>query len=535
MKYHLVQLGCQMNQADGERIAAVLHAMGYSPTDNEEDANLLGVVACSVRQKAIDRVYARIHKWNGWKNSKNLLTFVSGCILSEDRDKFLDRFDLLFSINELPELPQMIANYGVQSPPALDGSKQARAREVALHNASARYVPLRSTGPVWLKDPKAPGLAFRPEAIPAKYRQPEAGEAARQSTLEGIRELQALVRSSGGASAVEAKFLSETETPDPMGGFWRIKPEYQSSFEAFVPIQNGCDKFCTFCAVPYTRGREVSRPSGEVLREVRELVERGYKSITLLGQNVNSYGKDSESELDFPSLMREIGELGLASGKKFWVYFTSPHPRDMSEELLHVIAAYDCLAKQIHLPLQSGDDRVLFRMNRNHSMDRYREVVGNIRRILPGATLYTDIIVGFTGETRQQFENTKKAMQEFEYDMAFIAQYSPRPGAASSRWDDDVPHGEKKARLVELSEVLHETALAHNQKLVGTTVEVLVDSWNEAEGWISGRTEGKTAIRAKADPAQGPGLVGQFVRVAVSSCKALSLEGELVAAGVLTG
>ncbi len=144
--------------------------------------------------------------------------------------------------------------------------------------------------------------------------------------------------------------------------------------------------------------------------------------------------------------MRRIGDYGNQSGKQFWVYFTSPHPRDMTDDVIEVIAAYDCLAKQIHLPVQSGDDRVLMRMNRKHAMDKYRHIVHTIRRLIPQATLFTDIIVGFTGETEEQFENTRKAMEEFKYNMAYIAQYSVRPGAASSRWEDDIPKAVKKKK-----------------------------------------------------------------------------------------
>ena len=161
------------------------------------------------------------------------------------------------------------------------------------------------------------------------------------------------------------------------------------------------DKFCTFCAVPYTRGREVSRPSEDILREAEDLIGRGYRSVTLLGQNVNSYGLDKKGkERNFPELMREMGRLGERTGKEFWVYFTSPHPRDMTRDLLETMAAYPVLARQIHLPIQSGDDKVLIRMNRNYRLDQYREVVADIRAILPEATLFTDIIVGLLRRDR---------------------------------------------------------------------------------------------------------------------------------------
>ncbi|MBN1987097.1 MAG: radical SAM protein, partial [Prolixibacteraceae bacterium] len=206
MKYHVITLGCQMNLSDSERVISVLDEAGYTWTDNEEEAGLIGILACSVRQKAIDKVYSRIHKWNKWKNHKNLVTFISGCILPNDHEKFLKLFDITFQMKDLPKLPEMISHYGVTTPVQLKTG-------IDPHN-------------------------------------------------ENIEQ------------------------------FWDVKPSYQSNYEAFIPIQNGCDKFCTFCAVPYTRGREVSRPSKDIIAELALLVAQGYKSITLLGQNVNSYGLD---------------------------------------------------------------------------------------------------------------------------------------------------------------------------------------------------------------------------------------------------
>jgi len=349
MKYHLVPLGCQMNQSDAERIRTKLEELGYENSDREEDADILGVVACSVRQKrqkAIDKVYSKIHKWNEWKNGRNLLTFVSGCMLPEDREKFLKRFDLVFTINELPQLPDMIRQYGVVTPAGLrtGGDTTRETADEPVPTAPRLFTPALPAGP--------------------------------HGVTEDIRD-----------------------------GFWHVKPTYTSSFEAYVPIQNGCDKFCTFCAVPYTRGREVSRPSAEVLREIEELLRQGYRSITLLGQNVNSYGLDRRSsEITFSELLGEIGRM--TRGEDLWVYFTSPHPRDMTDDVLETIAEYPTLARQIHLPIQSGDDKVLIRMNRNYRLAGYRRVVESIRKILPDATLFTDIIVGFSGETEDQFQRT---------------------------------------------------------------------------------------------------------------------------------
>jgi tRNA-2-methylthio-N6-dimethylallyladenosine synthase len=443
MKCCIVTLGCQMNQSDSERIRSVIEGMGYALTDSEEEADLIGVVACSVRQKAIDKVYSKIRKWNQWKNSRPLLTFVSGCILPADEVKFLKLFDLVFRMNELPDLPSMIQQCGVTT------------------EFSARH---------------------------------------------GLDEL---VRS------------------DERTDFWQVEPTYSSDFEAFVPIQNGCDKFCSFCAVPYTRGREVSRSSADILAEVQKLVDRGVKSITLLGQNVNSYGLDKPGEeLSFAQLLREVGELGTRSGREFWVYFTSPHPRDMTRDVIEAIAQYDCLAKQIHLPVQSGDEKMLRRMNRNHSIDAYRQIVADIRELLPSATLFTDIIVGFSGETDEQLENTAALMEEVGFNMAYIAKYSPRVGARSARWEDDISPQLKSERLARLSEVLKRSSLLHNQAMIGQTLRVLVERADKRmQGALASRTEGKLPVRITEAPEE---LIGTFQDVRITSAAELSLTAELV-------
>jgi tRNA-2-methylthio-N6-dimethylallyladenosine synthase len=264
----------------------------------------------------------------------------------------------------------------------------------------------------------------------------------------------------------------------------------------------------------------------EILEEVKNLVDSGYKSITLLGQNVNSYGLDKKGEeVSFPKLLRQIGEMGQVSGKEFWVYFTSPHPRDMTDEVIEVIAEYDCLAKQIHLPIQSGDDKLLLKMNRKHSVDKYAHIVETIRRLIPQATLFTDIIVGFTGETDEQFENTRKIMDRFNYNMAYIAQYSQRPGAVSSRWVDDIPAEVKKERFHLLTEDLKRSSFALNKNMIGKTYKVLVRGKERKGEFLSGLTEGKINVRIHTiDTA----LVGQIVDVKIISAAEFSVAGDLV-------
>ena len=460
MKYFLLPLGCQMNQSDTERVKTILQGMGFMPTDNEDEATLLGIIACSVRQKGIDKVYSRIMKWNEMKDRKNCITFVSGCILPADRERFLKLFDLVFTMNDLPDLPDMIRQYGIVVPTNPQPNFEIEYQEIK-----------RPLAPLFHKNDK-----INPSAN--------------------------------------------------MDRFWVIEPDHISEFEAFIPIQNGCNKFCTYCAVPYTRGREVSRKSEDILTELKELVQKDYKLITLLGQNVNSYGLDKKGEeINFAELLRRIGEYGNSVDKEFWVYFTSPHPRDMSDEVIEVISQYKCLAKQIHLPIQSGDNAMLDRMNRKHTIDDYRHIIHTIRRLIPEATIFTDIIVGFTGETEEEFENSRKAMEEFKYNMAYIAQYSVRPGAVASTWADDVPKITKKKRYHILTDELMKHSLVYNQGLVGKTVKVLVNGIDRNSAYLTGHTEGKIVIRFKSNDRR---LIGKIVKVEVTSATPLSIEGNLI-------
>lgn len=430
-----------MNKSDSERIQKVIEECGYVWTDDDKEASLLGVIACSVRQKAIDKVYNRISLWNSWKRKSNLVTFVSGCMLPSDKEKFLKLFDLVFIPAETESLPDMLMQYGVAT----------------LSNHFKAYNGLEK---------------------------------------------------------------------EQIFSFWNVKPEYTSNFEAFVPIQNGCDKFCAFCAVPYTRGREVSRSSDEIIEEVKGLIDAGYKSITLLGQNVNSYGLDKKGiELSFAQLLEKIGILADSSGKKVWIYFTSPHPRDMTTDVIKTISQFDSLAKQIHLPVQSGDEKVLMHMKRNHSLEKYRQIVRDVQEYLPTATLFTDIIVGFSGETEEQFENTRLVMEEFKYNMAYIAKYSPRPGATSSRWIDDVPLEEKKRRLSVLTEELKIHSLVYNQQQIDKILTVLVYGKDRKAGYLTGYTEGKLGVRFKSNDLS---LKGQFCQISIVSVTPFAMEGNLV-------
>lgn len=427
MRYFLLPLGCATNKADGESIASVLESAGYTAAQSEEDADLIGIVACSIRQSAIDRVYGKVRKWNKRKNTEQLTTFVSGCILPADEKKFLKIFDLVVKLDQVPQFPEMLNQYGARAPK----------------------------------------------------------------------------------------------------NFWDIIPKRGSTFKALVPIQNGCDKFCTFCAVPYTRGREVSRSSEEILTHIDQLLSEGVKQITLLGQNVNSYGLDKKGEeRTFAELLEEIGKRADALPHRVWIHYTSPHPRDMTEDVYRVQATYKSLANYLNLPLQSGDNDVLQRMNRRYSIDEYMKKLEMARSYMPDITVSTDIIVGFCGETEEQFERTAEAMRQGEYDLAFIAQYSPRPGAvAEKRFEDTIESSEKKKRHEHLTAILKETAQAKNQQLIEKTIPVLVEQKSRKKGKMLGRSEGLKSVEFDLED---DSRIGEFVDMKIIDADSWRLYGKIV-------
>jgi len=319
-KYYIKTLGCQMNESDSERIANFLETKGYIRTFAMEEADLIVVNACSVRQTAVDRIFGLKPKFKKI-NAKKILT---GCILETDKKEFEKFFDQVLDIKQ------------------------------------------------FLGD----------------------------------------------------EYLS------------KLKPKCKFSKSAFVPIMTGCNNFCSYCVVPYTRGREVSRPVKEIIKEVQKLVSRGYQEITLLGQNVNSY------KHGFAKLLKKINSL---SGE-FRIKFITNHPKDMSNELIQTITDCDKVVKEIHLPIQSGDNQILKKMNRGYTVEKYLQLVKKIRKKIPNVKLSTDVIVGFPGETKQQFQNTVKAFREINYDSAYINKYSPRTGTAAEKLKDSLSWKEKKRR-----------------------------------------------------------------------------------------
>ena len=324
--------------------------------------------------------------------------------------------------------------------------------------------------------------------------------------------------------------------------YLQVAPQYATKFQAFVPIQIGCDKYCTYCIVPYSRGREESRAMDDILAECRKLVENGCKEITLVGQTVNSYGLSNldrknphfswyhnlestvRPELPFIRLLRQLNglsELGLDR-----LRYTSPHPRDLSDELIEAHATLKVLCPYIHLPVQSGDNQILARMNRKYTVEQYKERVAKLLARLPNCVITTDIIVGFCGETDEQFQNTAKLFEEIAWDQAYISRYSERQGTvAGNLFKDDVPTDTKALRWHTLNNLLKKISKEKHQKYLGQTLEVLIERYNPLTKEIEGRSREMKVVQI---PATGPELVGQILPVSITAAKDWVLKGEII-------
>ena len=295
----------------------------------------------------------------------------------------------------------------------------------------------------------------------------------------------------------------------------------EKGVKAWVSIMYGCNNFCSYCIVPYVRGRERSRDPQYVLREVRELVEAGYKDITLLGQNVNSYGNDLEGDYRFPDLLEDIDKIP----GEYLIRFMSSHPKDATNRLFDVMAKCSHVAKQLHLPVQSGNDRVLKEMNRRYTREKYLEEVRYARSVMPGLVITSDIIIGFPGETEAEAMDTVSLVEEVGYDALFTFIYSPRPGTRAAEMPDPATRAEKQKWFDKLLEVQNAHSAKVHAGYVGKTLRVLVDGESDDERFpLTARTEGNRLVRLKGDK----DLIGQFINVKITDSNTWALYGEAV-------
>ncbi len=434
-KFMLTTFGCQMNQADAQRIRGILAGENYQETEEEKSADLIMFNTCCVRQHAEQRLIGRIQSLLKLKKARpSLIIAVAGCMaqnMKQDIFNQLPLVDLAFGPNDIENLPVLLE------------------------------------------------------------------KAEREKTLGNFHD--------------KGAFIGESAD-----GIILTRP-----FSAMVNIIRGCTNFCSYCIVPYVRGPEVSRPVEEILKYISDLASRGVKEITLLGQNVNAYGKDIGMQEGFCELLEGIEHLdGIR-----WVRFMTSHPRDFSEAAISRITRLSKVCEQYHLPVQAGSDNVLQKMKRGYNRSQYLALVDNVRKHLPGVSLSTDIICGFPGETPEDFEQTIDLVKKVRYESAYMYFYSPREGTEAASLPDQIQESERKKRLASLIEVQNKIGHEESQKLIGKTLEVLVESKAARD---SAHVVGKTRTGRSVDFEADKSLIGQFVQVRIDVARNWTLSGSLI-------
>ncbi len=456
-----------MNVADSQRVASELEKLGYRATRDTESADVIVLNTCVVRQSAEDKAYSRLMSLKPLKAERpDLVLGLMGCLVGvRDASPLQARFpfvDVFLPPSDPTKLVQLLR------------ARDERVQSVML--SEAKHLP----------DP-----AMRPFA-PLRV------------TYETDLEIE----------------QHETESRYELMDADLILPAHERSalVSAHVPIVYGCNHVCTFCIIPYRRGKERSRSVGEIAAEVRALVNQGIKEITLLGQIVDRYGYDVPDGPRLPDLLRAVHDIdGLER-----IRFLTSHPLYMTDELLDTIAALPKVCEHIEVPVQSGDDAMLTKMKRGHTVDDYRALIARIRARVPNAGIATDIIVGMPGETEQQFTSTFDLLRELELDVAHIAMFSPRPNTVAARWDDDVPAEEKERRRKAIDELQAEILTKINAKYSGQTVEVLVEEKNKNR-W-KGRTRNNKLVFFEDDSREWK---GKFADVKVGWTGPWSMIGKI--------
>ncbi|RFU67852.1 tRNA (N6-isopentenyl adenosine(37)-C2)-methylthiotransferase MiaB [Bacillus sp. V59.32b] len=436
-KFYIRTYGCQMNEHDTEVMAGIFMALGYEPSETVEDANVILLNTCAIRENAENKVFGELGHLKALKTEKpDLLLGVCGCMSQEESvvNRILSKHafvDMIFGTHNIHRLP---------------------------HILNDAYMSKEMVIEVWSKE---------------------------GDVIENLPKVR------------------------------------NGKTKAWVNIMYGCDKFCTYCIVPYTRGKERSRRPEDIIQEVRHLAAQGYKEITLLGQNVNAYGKDlKDLNYGLGNLMDEIRQIDIPR-----IRFTTSHPRDFDDHLIEVLAKGGNLVEHIHLPVQSGSTDVLKIMARKYSREQYLELVRKIKAAMPDVALTTDIIVGYPNETEEQFEETISLYREVGFDAAYTFIYSPREGTPAAKMQDNVPMEVKKQRLQRLNAVVNEFSVERMKEMDGQVVEVLVEGESKKNpDVLAGYTRKNKLVNFKAPKS----AIGQLVKVKITETKTWSLSGEMV-------
>ncbi len=438
-KIYIETHGCQMNVDDSLRMAKRVAPLGYQYTERPEDADLILINTCSVREKASHKAHSAVGRYYPLKVLKpSMILGLAGCQAQVEGEKFLKRFDHLDFVlgpDQIASLPEVV-------------EKIEKGEGRSIHQT---------------KRVKPADFQFVELALDA------------EETLQS----------------------------------------------AFITIMKGCDNFCSFCIVPFVRGREVSRPSQKIIDEVKRLVDHGVKEVTLLGQNVNSYGTKSSGELSFAQLLKKIDkETNIER-----IRFTTSHPKDVGQDLMNAFHDLSKLSKHIHLPVQSGSNTVLEKMYRTYSREEYLKIVKGLKKAMPEISITTDLIVGFPGESEKDFEDTLTLMDEVQFDTSFSFCYSPRPHTTAARYfEDHVDPNLKEERLKILQEKQKKITFAKNEECVGNYYEVLVEGESKRGASLQGRTTHNRIVHFNSTDSA---LVGKMVKVKIVSATPMALMAEI--------
>lgn len=434
-KYFVQTFGCQQNEADSEKLSGIVESMGYIKAENQNDADLILINTCAIREHAELKALSAIGQLKHIKQlNPQLIIAVCGCMVNQEH-----------RVNDIKnKYPYVDFTFGTSS----------------IH--------------------KLPEFVYK--------------------------------------RLNNSKRFFYTENEDLVSEGFEISRK--STYRAWVSIIYGCNNFCSYCIVPYVRGRERSREPQAILNEVKELVDNGYKDITLLGQNVNSYGKDGGMDYDFADLMRDAARID----GDFTLRFMTSHPKDATKKLIDVMASEPKIAKHFHLPLQSGSDNILKKMNRHYNFNQYLEIADYLKEKIKDITITSDIIVGFPGESEADFEDTLNALQTIEFDMLYSFIYSPRVGTPAAEMENQISKKVKNERFDRLLKLQDGISLAKNQVLINKTLRVLCDG--ESKGnpeLLSGRTDGNKIVFFKGNK----DLQGKFLNVYIERVEAFALYGSI--------
>jgi len=485
--FYLETFGCQMNVHDSEKVVGTLIQEGYRQVETVEQADLILYNTCSIRDKAEQKVFHRLADFKKLQ-AQGKKFGVLGCVAQQEGEKIFERaphVSLVCGSASYNKLPGMLVQLEGKSGEAAREIPRATGESGALRDdASFMTTALNSGSP-------------KPEAwsVISESRKPDAGSLIR---ITGLDDRQT-------DKCFETEFTS------------RLNPH-----RGYIAIIEGCDKFCAYCVVPFTRGKERSRTSGSVLNEARHLADLGYTEIQLLGQNVNSY-RDPDGKKSFAELLAAVGEVpGIRR-----VRFTTSHPRDFGKDIVDAIDAVPSLCDHVHLPVQSGSTRVLDAMQRLYSREQYLERINWMKSARRQISITTDVIVGFPGETESDLAETLSLLEEVGYDGVFSFKYSARPNTPALTLDDAIPEAEKSRRLDLLMSKQREIQITRYRKYIGTECEVMVEGHNDARGQWIGRTSQNKILNFTAPEAAAP-AVGSYVPVRVTASFPNSLLGHLV-------